>query len=612
MPFLRHICARPGRQGYAVAMLIAAMARVPWWANAVVGLGAVALGALLITRPLSSLSVLAIFLGLSCVATGLMDLTQTAGGRSLTRTLLGLGWVLLGILLVVWLGRTIDLLPTVLAVMLVVSGVVRWVTVGTERTWDGRVATVLFGLADVTFGVLALAWPDVTLLVVAVLFGARTIVFGLAQLAQGWGQRRAGASSTAARGSGLPPSPVSGWRRVRRTGTAAVTVLASLLALAVSGRLDAAAPVVDAFYTAPDVVAAEPGQLVRAEAFDRQVPEGARGWRILYTTTRDDGIPALASGLVVVPEGGAGPEVIAWAHGTTGFGENCAPSLLAEPFTAGAMPAMQDVLDQGWAIVATDYVGMGTQGPQPYLIGQGQARSVLDAVRAARHLPEADLGEQTVVWGHSQGGHAALWTGQVQPGYAPDVPLDGVVAMAPAADTLAITEQLPEVTGGSVFASFVAQAYSETYPEVDLDHYLHASARTLVREMSTRCLSEPGVLVSVLTVLSLGRDRPIFAVDPSTGPMGERLAQNVPTGPVPAPLLLAQGEADTLIGPGQQGRFAQRLCDSGQVLDYRTYEGLDHMGLVGEDSALLPELLDWTQDRLAGLEQDAPSCPARP
>src|SRR5690606_8634300 len=102
----------------------------------------------------------------------------------------------------------------------------------------------------------------------------------------------------------------------------------------VSVRLHRGAPSPDEFYAAPDVVPGEPGVLLRAEPFTRAMPAGSEAWRILYTTTRDDGVPALASGLVVVPaDAPAGPlPVIGWSHGTTGYATGCAPTLLAEPF----------------------------------------------------------------------------------------------------------------------------------------------------------------------------------------------------------------------------------------------------------------------------------------
>jgi hypothetical protein len=66
-------------------------------------------------------------------------------------------------------------------------------------------------------------------------------------------------------------------------------------------------------------------------------------------------------------------------------------------------------------LVATAYIGLGTTGPHPYLIGQGESRSVLDAVRAAHMLDQLSMADQTVVWGYAQGGNAALWTGMIAP-----------------------------------------------------------------------------------------------------------------------------------------------------------------------------------------------------
>src|SRR5262249_1937513 len=133
--------------------------------------------------------------------------------------------------------------------------------------------------------------------------------------------------------------------------------------------------------------------------------------------------------------------VIAWAHGTTGLLQKCMPSLVSMP-TRG-IPSLDRIAAAGWGIVATDYSFAKKGGPHPYIIGEGEARAVLDPVRAARQMPELTLGERTVVWGHSQGGHAALWTGIIAPKYAPDVTIAGVAAIAPAAnmnDILQINE----------------------------------------------------------------------------------------------------------------------------------------------------------------------------
>lgn len=189
-----------------------------------------------------------------------------------------------------------------------------------------------------------------------------------------------------------------------------------------------------AFYRPPANRPAEPGALLRHEAFVRGVPPGAQAWRMLYTTTRADGTAAVASAIVMAsraPSNKPRP-IIAWTHGTTGVVSGCAPSLLDNPFAN--VPALRQLIDKGWVYVATDYVGQGTAGPHPYLIGEGEARSALDSIRALRQMEGILAGDGVVVWGHSQGGHAALWTGIAAPAYAPEVNILGVAAIAPASD----------------------------------------------------------------------------------------------------------------------------------------------------------------------------------
>jgi alpha-beta hydrolase superfamily lysophospholipase len=381
---------------------------------------------------------------------------------------------------------------------------------------------------------------------------------------------------------------------------AVVAVVLAVGLLGVSALVHAGSPRPDAFYTPPQPVPTGPGWLLRSEAFTRGVPPGALAWRILYTTTLDEATPAVASAIVLraatVPPGPR--PVIAWAHGTTGVRPECAPSLLDDPFGAGAMPALDHVIQRGWILVATDYPGLGTKGPHPYLIGEGQARSVLDAVRAARQLDSVSMAPQTVVWGHSQGGHAALWTSMLAAEYAPDAEVIGVVAMAPASDLLALTHVLDAVPGGVIFAAYLLQAYSDSYPDVRFNDYVRPTARVQLREMASRCLAAPETFVSVIS--SLLFDRPFWSVDPASGVLGERLRENVPDGPFQAPLLIAQGEDDSLILPSMQAAYVRQRCASGALLEYRSYPGRNHLGLVGADSELIPDLLQWTQDRLDG------------
>ena len=105
---------------------------------------------------------------------------------------------------------------------------------------------------------------------------------------------------------------------------------------------------------------------------------------------------------------------------------------------------------------------------------------------------------------------------------------------------------------------------------------------------------------SLLRDLSVGEDRPIFATDPTSGTFETRLQENIPTGRIEAPLLVGQGLADPLVTPAVQRAYVARRCQDGQRLDYRTFPGYDHVGVVGPDSPLIPQLVSWTQDRFDG------------
>jgi pimeloyl-ACP methyl ester carboxylesterase len=299
--------------------------------------------------------------------------------------------------------------------------------------------------------------------------------------------------------------------------------------------------------------------------------------------------------------------VLAWAHGATGTARRCAPSVSRESFGDGAIPGLEQVLGFGWVVVATDYTGLGTAGPHPFLIGPGEARSVLDSVRAARHLSTVTLGNRTVVWGHSQGGNAALWTGILAPAYAPDAGVAGVAALAPGSDLTALARQWGGGKDGAIFAAYLIQAYSETYPDVRFRTYVRPTARIPVHELAHRCLSESKVYLSGMSALLLGRS--IWATDPATGAAGARLRENTPDGPLSMPLLIAQGDNDTTVTPGIQARYVRERCAAGGRVDYRTYPGRDHVGLIAADSPLIPDLIRWSRDRLDGSPARS-TCPA--
>lgn len=377
-------------------------------------------------------------------------------------------------------------------------------------------------------------------------------------------------------------------------------MVSALLALIVLGWWFSRAAKPDAFYDAPANVPAAPGALLRQELFERYVPANARGWRILYTTTRSDGSPALGSAIVLAPKAPTSEPrpVLAWTHGTAGIATGCAPSMLdLDPVTY--MPAWNLAPSQGWILVAPDYAGLGTAGPHEYVIGPGEARSTLDAMRAARHIDGVVASDRNVVWGHSQGGHAALWTGILAPDYAPDVRIAGVGGVAPATDLPAIVEAIQGSLEGRILTALALQAYANVYPDVVVDDYVRSLAAPLARDMASRCMTPGSMVFSAFEALATGGS--IFKLSPSSGAFGQRLKQNVPDQPITMPLMIAQGAADDVVSAGIQAAFVQRRCAAGQSMTYVRYAGRDHMGVVAPDSAFSQDLLQWTRDRFAGV-----------
>ncbi|GAA4683133.1 hypothetical protein GCM10023197_44810 [Gordonia humi] len=558
--------------------------------NGVVGVVTIAVGVVFALRPFASVPVLALVVAVGLVVSGVGELMRATTEARVLRGVGGGALVVTGAVLLIWQGLSIVAVAVVADVGLIGWGAARLVAAARPGDAVPRIGDALLGVAAVAVAVAALAWPGVTVFAAAFVAGLALIWFGVTLCGR------------AIRGD-HEHRPRT--HRVLRLAAGVIAVAVAVPLAVLSLRAHEAAPTPDDFYTASVDPAAAPGTLLRSEPFSRGLPPHARAWRILYTTTLVEGRPALASALVVAPDDpppGPAP-VIAWAHGTTGITRGCAPSLAADPFQAGATPALPQVIASGGVMVATDYVGLGTEGPSPYVIGQGEARSVLDSVRAAHQMPELELARPTIVWGHSQGGHAALWTGLLAPAYAPDVDLTGVAAISPASDLVSLAGDLTTMTGGPLLASYVVDAYSRAYPDVRAEDYLKVQARLPMRAMAARCLHQPAATVSVIEALILGDDP--YAQPPNQGPLAARLTQNTPSAELTMPVFLAQGAADPLINPQGQRQYVAAQCATGSTVQFTMYPGLGHLDIVDPDSPAVADLLTWTKAREEG--EAAPS-----
>lgn len=341
----------------------------------------------------------------------------------------------------------------------------------------------------------------------------------------------------------------------------------------------------------------EPGTLISRSAFTTAVPESMRAWRIVYVTTDDKGRHDTATATVLaarnLPDGPR--PVIGVGHGTVGIASRCAPSLSQQPFT-GSVTALAALVEQGWVAVTSDYAGMGTAGPNPYLVGKGEAHNVLDAVRAAHEV--LDLSPKTLLMGHSQGGHAALWAGIEAPTYSPELEVIGVAATAPASDLFDLMTTIRSTLGGTLVTMYLQHTWQQVYPRAGLGEELADGVGSVIDQASRLCLTGAEA-AEAYTMARRVLDNVV--VDAAyDGEFGRLLRANSPTAPIEAPVLVAQGLSDVLVPPSVQQAYVAEQCAKGQAIDYRVYAGQTHTSLVLPASPLMAELVQWALDRLAG------------
>jgi pimeloyl-ACP methyl ester carboxylesterase len=344
------------------------------------------------------------------------------------------------------------------------------------------------------------------------------------------------------------------------------------------------------------------------------LPSAARNVLVLYHSRTAQGRDVAVSGTVAIPRGApppAGWPVILWTHGTTGLAAACAPSRdqpggPEHAYLGGVEALLDGYVRRGYAVVATDYAGLGTPGVQPYLLGVDEGRDALDLLRAARRM-DRDVGSRYVVMGHSQGGQSALFTAAAGPSYAPELSLLGVAAMAPAShipQQIAITSRAAKPTPILVFSVYVLQSYAAFHPQADLRTILTPAALAHLGDLQTGCFDQAAT--SGYWSAAVPSDQFVRPFGKSTVP-GLLAATEPGLLKIKTPVLLAQGLVDTFIPPASTIAVARRLCHAGSPLTLRTYPGQDHVGVLKTSAN---DVSAWVADRFAG--GPAPTtCPAR-
>lgn len=341
-----------------------------------------------------------------------------------------------------------------------------------------------------------------------------------------------------------------------------------------------------------------PGMLLQVQPMPG-APDGASAWRVLYASTGLSGAPIPVSGIVIVPATPMPPDgrpVVAWAHPTTGIVSRCAPSL-ARVFFA-SVQGLREMLARGYVVTATDYPGLGTPETHPYLVGLSEGRAVLDSVRAARQVPGAGAGSQYAVWGHSQGGHAALFAGLLAQQYAPELRLAGIAAAAPPTDLGLLMNDDLGTGGGNNITAMTLWSWSRVYG-ASIASVVTPQALPVIDDLAGLCI-ERWFDMLIRRGPTEALERSFLRVENLTSvePWRGLLAENSP-GPLPPaiPVFVAQGTADALVRPTVTAAYVAALCRRGSKVRFDLIAGTGH-AFIARDTA--PDAVVWIASRFSG------------
>jgi pimeloyl-ACP methyl ester carboxylesterase len=390
---------------------------------------------------------------------------------------------------------------------------------------------------------------------------------------------------------------------MRRAVVLLTVLIAAAVAAAPAGADVRKGPRGARFYTAPKaLVKGKHGGLIWARRqTGRDALKGAsRNELLLYRSTGVTGKRIAVSGSLALPKGRApkgGWPVISYAHATVGIADKCAPTrgFDADKLTSYAYPLLRRWLTAGYAVVRTDYEGLGTPGVHPYLGGRSEGRGVLDAVRAARAF-EPRLSKRYVIAGHSQGGQAALFAASLAPRVVPELRLRGIVSFAPSSH---LATQFQALTGvasaGGGLGAFVGmglRALSVTDPGVGVRALLTPRAAALYPTTLTKCydrLSRPDSFGGLPLNQFL---RPDVDLRPLDAAVAKNDAEHLS---IKTAVRVEQGANDQTVFRTFTDQLVDEYESRGMNVTYKVYDGVTHGGVV---DAAAGDATRWIKSRL--------------
>lgn len=373
------------------------------------------------------------------------------------------------------------------------------------------------------------------------------------------------------------------------------------------------------FYRWRDALPAKPGVMLRQELAPAQadISDASLTQRILYTSTDlrwKSGIVPV-SGTLYLPKDAPPPggwPLVAWAHGTLGVADICAPSW------AGHKPRdatyIQRWLENGFAVVATDYQGLGGPGPHPYLMWEAEGRSVLDAARAALATYPDKLAHKVFISGQSQGSGAAIGATRIARTYAPDLPLQATVATGVVSTFPHGPYKAPSTAIGSPHYLALLMMGGALPDNVPPDSLMREKGEVLLMTARERCSPDMRVVAQKEGITAANAFKePIDKVEVRLAPVTDMTPVKLPV-----PVLLGTGQADKVLVPRRQFAAVEALCSAGSDIVWKTYPGATHNGGL---LASFPDALALFKTVLAGqkvasncssvVEPGAPTAPGQ-
>ncbi|MDR6957992.1 acetyl esterase/lipase [Pseudomonas brassicacearum] len=351
------------------------------------------------------------------------------------------------------------------------------------------------------------------------------------------------------------------------------------------------------FYRWSGAMPALPGAVLKNEVMPQQekLPAASQAIRLLYSSTDQrwhSGRVPVSGALylpAVAPPPGGWP-LLAWAHGTLGIADVCAPSWAGWRSRDAAY--INRWLERGYAVVATDYQGLGGPGPHPYSFWRAEGSSVLDAIRAARSIKPGLISNRIILAGQSQGGGAALGAAQLADTYAPELNILGAVLTAPNSTFPDGPVSVPERQSNTVFLALASGGLRENSPPIET--LLTPAGLELLGIARQGCTRELALKSRELQVDSFAQ---LLTISPEALKALRRPTTDMPQKLLPFPLFIATGQADRTIIPLRQYAVAMALCAAGNHVAWRVYDGLGHDGVM---HGSLDEAFVFARARLEG------------